>query len=603
MYLENINDDLKALDINQLNILSNEIRLFLINSISETGGHLSSNLGIVELSIVLHRIFDTKHDKIVWDVGHQSYVHKILTGRKEHFGSLRKLDGLSGFPKLYESKEDSFGTGHSSTAISAALGLALARDIQEQTHKIVAVIGDGSMTGGLTYEGLNNAGRSNTNLLVILNDNGMSISKNVGAISRHLNKIRTGKMYLGAKEDIHKFLDFLPVVGKKLSRTIESIKDTIKYALKDGVLFEEMGFRYFGPVNGHDIKTLESILKNVSNIKGPVLLHVLTKKGKGYKKAEESPSVFHGVGSFSVKTGKPEAKKTGRTYTDIFARHICYLAKKNKNIIAITAAMPQGTGLKCFKRFYPDRFFDTGIAESHAVTFAAGLAVGGLRPIVAVYSSFLQRAYDQIVHDIAIQNLPVIFAIDRAGIVGEDGETHQGLYDIAFLNHIPNITIMAPRSDKEFIKMLDFALTLDSPIAIRYPKAIAPIEVDAPDIKLGCIETINKGEQIAIISVGNMFKTVNKAVNILKTHGLNPGLFNARFIKPIDPSVINILKCYSKIFVIEDSTSIGGYLQGILDVQTISFPDNFIEAGSQKELFKRFGLDENGIADSILKNL
>ena len=619
--LDNINSpkDLKLLNPDELSMLAGEIRKFLIYSLSDTGGHLASNLGVVELTLALHTVFNSPVDKIVWDVGHQSYVHKILTGRKERFPSLRKLDGLSGFPKNCESEHDAFDTGHSSTAISAALGLAAARDLKQNRavntrkrrkipnkEKVVAVVGDGSMTGGLAFEGLNNAGRANTDLLVVLNDNQMSIGKNVGAISRHLNEIRTTTGYLGAKADVRQLLDHLPVVGSPVSKGIESFKSLVKRAVLPGVLFEEMGFRYFGPVNGHDIPSLLKVLRNVKNIPGPVLLHVLTKKGKGYNCAERSPTDFHGVGTFHVKTGEPINCAESPSYTDVFSKHLCRLAAVDKRVVAVSAAMPDGTGLADFKAKFPRRFFDVGIAEGHAVTFAAGLAKGGMRPVVAIYSSFMQRAYDQIVHDVAIQNLPVVFALDRAGIVGEDGETHQGLYDLAYLSHIPNMTILAPSSGAELAAMLDFALKHDGTVAIRYPKAQAYQIGDVPPIIYGQSQEVVQGKEIAIVSVGTMRDTGMQVVEILKKHGLTPSLYNARFVKPLDAGLITKLAKYEKVFIIEDAARLGGYgarVQSKLGkiCHTFAFPDAFIEAGTREQLLKRYGLDAETIAKKILK--
>ena len=613
--------DLKSLHVSELRALARDIRGFLIRSLSDTGGHLASNLGVVELTLALHFVFNTPVDKIVWDVGHQSYVHKILTGRREDFCALRKLDGLSGFPKPTESDHDSFATGHSSTSISAALGLAIARDLQELAtrkakSKVVAVIGDGSMTGGLAFEGLNNAGRANTDLLVILNDNQMSIGRNVGALSKHLNTLRTGTSYLGAKEDVHQILDKMPVFGTSIGKGIESFKSVVKRVVLPGVLFEEMGFRYFGPVNGHDIPSLLNVLQNVKNIKGPVLLHVLTKKGKGYSLAERSPTNYHGVGTFSIATGRPVISPNKESYTDVFSKHLVKCAAKNKKIVAITAAMHDGTGLSDFKAKYPKRFFDVGIAEAHAVTFAAGLAKSGLHPVVAIYSSFLQRAYDQIIHDVAVQNLPVIFAIDRAGIVGEDGETHQGLYDIAFLSHIPNMTVLAPSSGEELAAMLDYALTLDGPVAIRYPKAeAASLACEAP-LENGHAVTVVHGSGVAIVAVGSMMDTARQVVEILQAEGLTPSLYNARFIKPIESKLPEHLTKYASVFTIEDATLIGGFgmaLQAKMaelprkprqkrtKCVNFAFPDSFIEAGTRPQLMERYGLDAGSISNKILK--
>jgi len=596
-------EELKQLNPKALDKLAERIRKFLIRSISDTGGHLASNLGVVELTLALHAVLNSPEDKIVWDVGHQSYVHKILTDRKDRFHELRKLDGLSGFPKPHESEHDAFGTGHSSTAISAALGLATARDLRGENHKVVAVVGDGSMTGGLAYEGLNNAGRAGTDILVILNDNEMSISQNVGAISRHLNEIRTASSYLGAKNSVRNALSNLPVVGGTLSKGIESVKDFVRYAVLPSVLFEELGFKYFGLIDGHDIASLISTLKKIKKIKGPVLLHVHTTKGKGYIQAEHSPSSFHGVGKFNVETGKPTTSIKLPSYTDIFSRAICQKATADKSIVAITAAMADGTGLEHFKHLFPDRFFDVGIAESHAVTFAAGLAMGGMRPVVAIYSSFMQRAYDQVVHDVAIQKLPIVFMLDRAGAVPEDGETHQGLYDFAYFSHIPGIMILAPSSATELEAMFTFALQQNSPVVIRYPKDTAPDIPLLTPIVLGKSETVVKGENIAIVFVGAMRGISLEIVEKLRGKGYNPSLYNARFVKPISPDLSTQLTKYKYVFTIEDATKIGGYgsmLKAInSNVYTLGFPDSFIEAGTRAELFNRHGLDSTSLAEKI----
>jgi len=607
--INNINspEDIKNLNINELSQLSQEIRDFLICELSQTGGHLASNLGVVELSVALHKIYNTPADKIIWDVGHQSYVHKILTGRRDQFKSLRQLDGLSGFPKSAESPHDSFDTGHSSTSISAALGLCMARDLQKQDHKVVAVLGDGSMTGGLVYEALNNAGRSNTDLLVILNDNQMSIAPNVGAVSRHLNDIRTAPIYQSAKQDVHKLLDNIPGLGKRVDKWIESAKDTLKFMLVEGVIFEEMGFQYFGPVDGHNLKALCSILKNLRIFKGPILLHVVTTKGKGYKQAEQAPGDFHGVEAFQVDTGKPIAASNGKSYTDIFGQSLLSLAKKQDNLVAITAAMLDGTGLLPFKEKYPKRFYDVGIAEGHAVTFAAGLAKGGVIPVVAIYSSFLQRAYDQILHDVCTQNLHVIFAIDRAGLVGPDGETHQGLFDMSFLAHMPNMCVLAPKNRFELEDMLKYAvLWHKGPVAIRYPRGVASsilAEHQAP-IEYGKAETILKGSKVAIVSVGAMMDEAHKALTILQKSGHNPSLYNARFVKPLDIKLAEHLRTYRHVFILEDSVQIGGYgqrMSNIVSCDIFAFPDRFIEQGTREELFRRYALDGEGVSKRILE--
>ncbi|MCL2405854.1 MAG: 1-deoxy-D-xylulose-5-phosphate synthase [Defluviitaleaceae bacterium] len=631
MLLEHINSPkkLKRLPLQALDTLAAEIREFLVESIADTGGHLASNLGVVELTLALHRVFNSPKDKIIWDVGHQSYIHKIITGRKGRFHTLRKLDGLSGFPKPGESEHDAFGTGHSSTSISAALGLAMARDLRQndgvctcnktndkrnhctKSEKVIAVIGDGSMTGGLAYEGLNNAGRSDTDIIVILNDNQMSICENVGAISRHLNALRTGPVYLGAKQGVHSMLDKLPVVGPHLSGGIESVKASLKYLLLHGVLFEEMGFRYFGPVDGHNIPALLKMLKGVKKIRGPVLVHVLTKKGKGYQSAERSPTRFHGVGAFDVDTGRPTGGSALPSYTDVFSNALMRHAATDDKIVAVTAAMGSGTGLTPFEKQYPKRFFDVGIAEGHAVTFAAGLAKGGLKPVVTMYASFLQRAYDNVIHDVALQNLPVIFAVDRAGIVGEDGETHQGIYDLAYLCHIPNMTVLAPKDGPELEAMLSYALAHNGPVAIRYPRDTAVNYTGTPPpITHGQSETIRKGRGMAIVSVGTMMDTARDVAAILSNNGHDPSIYNARFIKPLDTQLASRLTKYDAVYVLEDATRIGGYGSQLLDALTaqagpmphfniLAFPDTFIEAGSRTELFKRHNLDAQSIAEFI----
>jgi len=607
--------DLKRLSPAKLSSLAGEIRRFLIHSLSDTGGHLASNLGVVELTVALHTVLNSPTDKIVWDVGHQSYVHKILTGRKDLFHVLRQLDGLSGFPKICESEHDAFGTGHSSTSISAALGLATARDLLGSKEKVVAVIGDGSMTGGLAYEGLNNAGRANTDLLVVLNDNQMSICRNVGAISRHLNQIRTTSRYLDTKQDVHQILDKLPVVGSSIAKGLEATKSVVRRAVTHGVLFEEMGFRYFGPVDGHDIPTLLKVLRNVKNIQGPVLLHVITKKGKGYNRAERSPTNFHGVGTFNIDTGEPINHTKTQSYTDVFSKHLCKCAASDKRIVAISAAMSDGTGLDRFQKRFPKRFFDVGIAEGHAVTFAAGLAQGGMRPVVALYSSFMQRAYDQVIHDVATQNLPVIFALDRAGIVGEDGETHQGLYDLAYLSHIPGMTILAPSNGQELSVMLDFAFTLNGPVAIRYPRAPAAQAAISSPVIYGESQTIETGKDIAIVSVGAMGDISMQVLEILKENGLTPSLYNARFVKPLDINLMKKLSKYTYVFTVEDATHVGGYGERLqvaianlpkkphkkrTRVHVCAFPDTFIKAGTRNALLERYGLDAKSLSTKIL---
>jgi len=522
-----------------------------------------------------------------------------LTGRRDLFKTLRKLDGLSGFPKSKESEHDAFDVGHSSTAISVALGFCAARDLQNEEHSVVAVVGDGSMTGGLVYEAMNNAGRSNTNLLVVLNDNQMSISKNVGALSRHLNDIRTAPIYLEAKQDVHKLLAAIPHLGKRVDKWIETAKDAVKFMLVNGVLFEELGFEYFGPIDGHDMKVLVDTLTKVRAIKGPVLLHVVTTKGKGFEEAEKLPDAYHFV--------NPPSRIKGATYTDVFAEKILGLAHKKENLVAITAAMPDGTGLSKIMRKYPKRVFDVGIAESHALTFAAGMAKAGMLPVVAIYSSFVQRAYDQILHDICLQNLHVVLAIDRAGIVGADGETHQGLFDISFLSHMPNMTIMAPKNSAELKDMLSYAvLEHNGPIALRYPKGIASklmLGHRAP-IELGKSEPIlvNGDNNIALVSVGVMMDVAYGVSRILYEKGHKSDLFNARFVKPIDKKFVNNLRNYSHVFILEDNVQKGGFGDGLVSgAHHFAFPDKFIEHGTREELFKRYELDREGIAKRILQ--
>ncbi|MCX7747509.1 MAG: 1-deoxy-D-xylulose-5-phosphate synthase [Clostridia bacterium] len=606
-------EDIKKLNVRQLEELAEEIRGFLIDKVSKTGGHLASNLGVVELTLALHHVFETPKDKIIWDVGHQSYVHKMVTGRKDRFSTIRQMDGLSGFPKVNESPHDAFNTGHSSTSISAALGLARARDIKKENHSVIAVIGDGALTGGLAFEALNDAGRSPNNLIVILNDNEMSISKNVGGLSRYLSKIRTEPFYFKAKEDIDIILNKIPAIGKSAAKALHRVKGTIKYVIMPGVIFEELGFKYFGPIDGHNFNELNRVLASAKSIKGPVLLHVCTQKGRGYMHAEEKPHLFHGISPFEIETGEVIVN-SGPGYSEIFGRELMKLAEEKAEVVAITAAMPHGTGLDSFSKKYHDRFFDVGIAEQHAVTLAAGLATGGLRPVVAIYSSFLQRAYDQIVHDVAVQNLNVVFAIDRAGIVGEDGETHQGIYDISFLSHIPNMTVLAPCDYTEFRKMIRYAVTEHSgPIAIRYPRGKGPEKlVDSGEIVQGQSVMVREGKDITVVTLGNMVEPAVKAADLLQKMGIEVELIHARFVKPLNVKMIldSALKT-RKIATIEDNTIWGGFGSRILEMinqrgmniktKLFGFPDHFITHGTKAELFKKYRLDPDSIAADILK--
>ncbi len=614
-YLDGINspNDIQKLNSVQLLCLANEIRTFLINKVSKTGGHLASNLGVVELTLAIHKNFNTETDKVVWDVGHQSYVHKILTGRKDKFDTLRKFGGLAGFPKTIESKHDCFNTGHSSTSISAALGMARARDLKQEKYSVVAVIGDGAMTGGMAYEALNDGGRLNSNFIVILNDNEMSISHNVGGMSKYLSRLRTDPAYTKAKEDVDNFLDRMPNFSKKARAAARKIKGTVKYLFNQGAFFEQLGYKYYGPVDGHNFEELNKALVAARTIKGPVLLHVCTQKGKGYSFAEESPDRFHGIAPFEIETGETFGTNEP-DYSKVFGDAICDLAAKNEKIVAISAAMAKGTGLYRFSTEYPQRFFDVGIAEQHAVSSAAGMAISGFVPVVALYSSFLQRAYDQVVHDVATQNLHVVFAIDRAGIVGEDGETHQGVFDISFLNHIPNLTIMAPADYYELREMVDFAINKQSgPIAIRYPRGRGKIALakETP-IQMGKSAVVKEGKDVCILAVGSMVATAVEVAQKLENSGVSAEVISARFIKPMDEQLI--VKCAKKfkiLVTLEDNCKVGGFGSRVLEVlnnnelksklKIMALPDKFIPHGSRNELLKNLGLDSDSIAKSILK--
>ncbi len=611
-------EDIKKFNEAELQMLCRELRKYLLHHVSKTGGHLASNLGVVELTVALEYCFDLPKDKIVWDVGHQAYIHKMLTGRKERFSTLRQLDGLSGFPKPNESDCDAFAAGHSSTSISAALGLAKARDLIGGTEHVIAVIGDGSMTGGLAYEALNNAGRDHTNLIVILNDNQMSIDTNVGAMSKHLNNLRTGNCYRELKEGFKEFRDKVPVLGKGTYFVLEKLRDGAKMLfLHGGSMFEELGFKYIGPVDGHDLPELIELLHNVKELDGPIMIHVKTVKGKGYPYAEERPWEYHGVGAFDLKSGEAPAKSSGKSWSDVFGDKMVELGNNNRKVVGITAAMCSGTGFDGFRRAFPRRFYDVAIAEQHGTTFAAGMAAGGVIPVFAVYSSFLQRAYDQIVHDVCMQNLHVVFAIDRAGIVGADGETHQGIFDLSFLSHIPNMTILSPKNDWELEEMLDFAVNhWDGPIAVRYPRGTAETgfaEYTQP-VLYGKAELIQDGKEIAILAEGHMLKAAAEAARLLEADGFTPMLVNMRFIKPLDTEMLlqAAEKC-SHIFTVEDNLKKGGLGSAVtefygekqidVDVTVLAFPDQYIEQGTQTQLFERYGLDAQGIYESIRERL
>lgn len=611
--LEKINGpkDIKALSWEELDVLGQEIRQFLIEKISATGGHLASNLGVVELTMAIYRTFDLPEDKVIWDVGHQAYTHKILSGRKD-FDDLRQFGGISGFPKRAESPCDSFNTGHSSTSISAGLGMAIGRDLRGEDYHVISIIGDGALTGGMAYEALNNAARINKNFIIILNDNNMSISENVGGISKYLSGIRTGAGYNDLKRQITDLLEKIPVAGPRMIRRISMIKQGLKQLLIPGMLFEDMGITYLGPVDGHDVKQLSRVLNEAKRLDHAVLVHVLTKKGKGYAPAEKNPSAFHGVNPFDISTGKPKKAKTAPSYTDIFSKKLVELAGRDKRIVAITAAMPDGTGLTRFKNEFPDRFFDVGIAEQHAVTSAAGMAAAGMRPVVAVYSSFLQRGFDQILHDVCIQNLPVVFAVDRAGLVGSDGETHQGIFDLSYLTCIPNMAVLAPKNRWELEKELEFAFQYPGPIAIRYPRGEGYQglkEYQAPvEFRRG--ELISEGEGIALLAVGSMVSTAEHIRDKLKEEGYDLTLANGRFIKPIDVKLVDRLAAtHDCIVTLEENVLQGGFGLQVTSyvhkhypdvrVLNIALPDAYVEHGNVSLLREALGID----SDSIIRRM
>ena len=607
----NFPEDIKTMSPDELNLLSYSIRDFLIENISKTGGHLASNLGVVELTIALHRVFDSPEDKIIWDVGHQSYVHKILTGRAGDFDTLRKLDGLSGFPKRKESPHDIYDTGHSSTSISAAAGIAAGRDLKGDKYDVIAVIGDGSMTGGLAFEALNNLGMSKSRVIVILNDNGMSISRNIGGLSEHLGKLRTSEGYLNAKASIKKSIEKIPGIGASLRGSIAKAKDRVKYAIiSGGVIFEELGFTYLGPADGHDIDDLIEVLEHAKHVNGPVLVHVITKKGKGYRQAEIYPDRFHGTGPFNTETGH-ELSPSKVTYSEVFGRKILELADRDDKITAISAAMCDATGLGGFAVKYPKRFFDVGIAEGHGVTFAAGLACAGFKPVVAIYSSFLQRAYDEILEDVCLQQLPVIFALDRAGIVGADGETHHGIFDISYLSTAPGMTILTPASGKQLEEMLEYAASLGSPAAVRYPRGAAAVEPSIKEGFTGKNIRISSGRDVDILACGTTYADGRKAVEILRDAGIDAGLVNIGIVKPGEYGFLRDDDgIRNKLYVtLEDNTLNGGFGEIFkaendgLHVLSLGWPDKFIEHGSTDELKERYGLTPEAMAISVARAL
>ncbi len=615
MALEKINqvNDIKQIPPEEYEELAAEIREFLIEKISSTGGHLASNLGVVELTMALHLSFDFPKDKVIWDVGHQAYTHKLLTGRKAGFDGLRKYGGMSGFPKRKESECDCFDTGHSSTSISAGIGLVAARDLLGGDEHIISVIGDGALTGGMAYEALNNASRLKKNFIIVLNDNHMSIAENVGGMSEYLNGLRTNEVYTSFKSGVEQSLNRIPG-GVHLANQLKKTKSGIKQLLIPGMLFEDMGITYLGPVDGHDITKLLDVFRKARRVKGAVLVHVLTKKGKGYEPAERHPARFHGAEPFDIETGLPKNRRRKANYQDVFSTCMVKLGQRHEHVVAITAAMPDGTGLKRFRNMYPDRFFDVGIAEEHAVTFAAGLAAGGIRPIFAVYSSFLQRAYDQVLHDVCIQNLPVIFAIDRAGLVGSDGETHQGIFDLSYLSSIPNMHIMAPKNKWELSDMLKFAVGFDGPLALRYPRGEAydGLKEFRSPIAYGKSELLYEEEDIAILAVGSMVKTAEQVRRRLKEIGYSCTLVNARFVKPVDTDMITELsKDHRLLVTMEENVQSGGYGEKVQDwivqkklptaVLNISIPDEYVEHGNVDILYEEVGIDAESVTKRIIE--
>lgn len=607
-------NDIQNLAPEELEPLAQEIRDFLVEKISMTGGHLASNLGVVELTMALHLAFHLPEDKLIWDVGHQSYTHKLLTGRKSGFESLRSYGGMSGFPKRKESDCDAFDTGHSSTSISAGLGYAAARDIRGEDYYVASVIGDGSMTGGMAYEALNNAARLKSNFIIVLNDNNMSISENVGGMSNYLNGLRTAEAYIDLKKGVEDTLKKIPGQGERIVYRIRKTKSGIKQLIVPGMLFENMGITYLGPVDGHDIKTLYKTLREAKRVDHAVLVHVITKKGKGYGPAEKNPSGFHGTGPFEITTGEPKKAAETDSYTNVFSKVICDIGKNDGKVVAITAAMADGTGLNRFARYFPQRFFDVGIAEEHAVTFAAGLAAGGLKPVVALYSSFLQRAYDQMIHDVCLQNLPVTLAVDRAGLVGADGETHQGIFDLSYLGSIPNMTVMSPKNRWEMADMIRFAVDFPGPIAVRYPRgeAYEGMQGFRSPVVYGKSEVLYEEDQIALVFVGHMSSLAEQVRMELKKAGCGCTLVNARFVKPLDGELLERLaKTHSLLVTIEENVLTGGFGSRVRDyisrlehpvrVCTVGIPDVYVEHGNVEVLRQENGLGKGAVVRRILR--
>ena len=615
MLLEQIQktNDIKKFSLEEKRQLAEEIRQYLVDVVSQTGGHLASNLGVVELTIALESVFDVSKDKIIWDVGHQSYVHKILNGRRESLKTIRQLNGISGFPKYSESETDCFNTGHSSTSISAAMGIAKARDLQKKDFDVIAVIGDGALTGGMALEALNHVGCTQTRMMIILNDNEMSISKNISGMNTLLTKLRSKKNYRRTNQEGKKIVSSIPAVGKVITKVVSKSKDAVKQVFVPGMYFEEIGIKYLGPVDGHNIADLEELFSKARDFDEPVLIHVLTKKGKGYSYAEDNPSKFHGIGPFDKETG--EVLKKSASYSSVFGKKLVELAKKNRKVVAITAAMKDGVGMGTFAEKYPNRFFDVGIAEGHALTFAAGLAREGMIPFVSIYSSFYQRAYDQVIHDVCMQQLPVVMCVDRAGIVGNDGETHQGLYDMAFFKLIPNITIMAPKNFLELEEMMEFASTLQKPVVIRYPRGgESSYSMSFSPIRIGKAELLREGRDLTIICIGNMVSRGLEVADILAQHSISAEVFNVRFLKPLPKKeLLKSIQKTKRVVVIEDGTIVGGLSSSIqdcilshsLDVLQLfyAYPDEFIKHGSTSELEKKYHLDALSISKDVLKKI
>ena len=613
-------EDLRKLDAQELATLAREIRAFLVETVSKTGGHLAPSLGTVELTLALYRVFHFPEDKLVWDVGHQAYTHKLLTGRRKAFSTLRQKGGITGFPNRFESPYDAFGVGHASTAISAALGMAVARDLDtddatESKRHVIAVLGDGALTGGEAFEGLNNAGDLGRNLIVVLNDNGRSIDKNVGAMSEYLSALRIAPQYNRAKKDVEHLLKSIPRIGGKVYKTASPIKDGVRTALVPGAPFEEMGFRYIGPIDGHNLELLTEVFSQVRQMTGPILVHVHTKKGKGYLPAEEAPEKFHGIGKFDAATGECPKKDGAPSYTSVFSDALIELAKTDEDIVAITAAMPSGTGLKAFGKAYPERFFDVGIAEEHAVTFAAGLAASGKKPVVALYSTFAQRAYDQILHDVCLQKLHVVFALDRAGLVGQDGPTHHGVFDYSYLRHLPGMTVMAPKDEAELRDMMKTALALDGPVAVRYPRGAAvgvPLPVSMTALPIGKAEVLKDKGTVALLAVGSMVQVAEKVADLLETEGIAVRVVNMRFVKPLDTELLLELSRDPEIrglVTLEENMLAGGFGSAVLEalsdagvllpVRRFGIGDTFVEQGTREELLSLCGLTAPQVAEGV----